>query len=232
MKACSSDAAMGKGGTLLKKVCCSARLAKQRTGVLSPTPRGSKLTKSKRASSSGGDKRQGLAHEIEPGAARSSRVEHERADPVGRISGRMPDHSQRDAFAVGMVVVEGHPCRGALQVAAAVCPAQHGHRWRPSRLRHLRGSWSEPDCRQNECECRDRERTSPEGTSPLRMVSHGSLPPCREDGGRVVLAAASEPRRSGLGRDGRSAPLTTLSPRCPCSTRAHRCRSGGQTGAG
>ena len=68
--------------------------------------------------------RPGLGGVVGAGHAGPARVHHQRADPGRRPLRGGPEHGQVDRLAAGVGVVERHPQGGALELVAAVRPAQ------------------------------------------------------------------------------------------------------------
>src|SRR5690242_15015385 len=68
----------------------------QVTGVLKPMPRGSKPIRSKAVGDRRGDVRQQLAREVQPGPARTARVEDQDPAPQPRFRGRDPGDLDTD----------------------------------------------------------------------------------------------------------------------------------------
>ncbi len=61
------------------------------------------------------------------GPAGSARVDEQRPDPVLRVAGGQPRQRERDQASAGVVVVQRHPGRRALQAVAAVPPHKLRH---------------------------------------------------------------------------------------------------------
>ncbi len=90
----------------------------QSTGSESPVPRGSKPTMSKSSRSTSRNASDGVLGVRRAGRARAARVDDQRADPGPGIVGRVLEQRQLDRLAAGILVVDGHRQRGALEVAA------------------------------------------------------------------------------------------------------------------